>query len=145
MIPDLPPPVPDSFGLRLVRAARLWRREANEALARYELSEATVLPLLLLDHLGCGVRQRALAEELGIEGPSLVRLLDQPEAAGLVERRGDATDRRAKTLNLTEAGRRVLVRARAVLAAARGRLLAGAGVEDIAACGRPLAEIEAAA
>ena len=41
---------------------------------------------------------------LAIEGASLVRQLDQLVEAGLVERREDTIDRRAKTLHLTPAG-----------------------------------------
>lgn len=140
-----PLPPSDSFGIRLIRAARLWRREADAALVACGLSEATVLPLMMLERLGCGARQRALAEEIGIEGPSLVRLLDTLEAGGLVERRGDATDRRAKTLHLTAAGREVLARAQDALAGVRGRLLADLGADEVGACLRAFGAIEAAA
>src|ERR1700691_104885 len=88
----------------LVNLARLYRREIDRALEAFGLSDATALPVLHIGHLGDGVRQGALADELGIEGPSLVRLVDRLTIAGLVERREDPTDRRAKTLHLTPAG-----------------------------------------
>ncbi len=50
------------------------------------------------------MRQKELAAILDIEGPSLVRLLDTLEAQGLVERCGEADDRRAKILRMTMAG-----------------------------------------
>jgi len=46
--------------------------------------------------------QRKLAEQIGVEGPSLVRILDELERLGLTERRDGDTDRRTKTIHLTE-------------------------------------------
>lgn len=61
----------------------------------------------VIRRLGEGVRQKDIAEELGIEAPSLVRLLDQLEASGLAVRKLDPEDGRSKTLYLTDAGRRI--------------------------------------
>jgi len=110
------------IGLLISRLARLWRREADQALADHGLSQATALPLMVLSRRGKCIRQGVLADEIGIEGPSLVRLIDLLQAEGLVERREDPTDRRAKTLHLTPTGEakaeeinRVLRRVRAYL------------------------------
>jgi MarR family transcriptional regulator for hemolysin len=89
----------------LLQAGRLWRRAADRIVDVHGLSEATALPLLLIGRFSEEPRQAALADAVGIEGPTLVRLLDQLCAAGLVLRREDPTDRRAKVLGLTEAGR----------------------------------------
>src|ERR1700750_1825246 len=88
----------------MLRLSRVWRRESDQALSDHGLSYATAIPLLVLSRQGENVRQGVLADELGIEGPSLVRLIDLLQAEGLVERREDPTDRRAKTLHLTKAG-----------------------------------------
>jgi MarR family transcriptional regulator for hemolysin len=85
--------------------SRAYRRVVNRALAVHGLSEAQAKPVLLICRLGKGVRQGVLAEQLGIEGPSLARQIDQLQATGLVERHADPLDGRAKTLHLTEAGR----------------------------------------
>ncbi len=50
-----------------------------------------------------GIRQVTLAQMLDIPPIALVRLIDRLEEAGLVERRVDPTDRRARTLHLTPA------------------------------------------
>ena len=71
----------------LLRLAHVYRREVNRCLARHGLSDSRALPVLQITRSGNGMRQGVLAEELGLEGPSLVRLLDQLCAAGLVERR----------------------------------------------------------
>ncbi len=63
------------------------------------------MPLLSIGRMGDGVRQVNLAQALGIESPSLVRLIDQLCKAGLVERCEDCADRRANILSLTDEGR----------------------------------------
>ncbi|WP_448203826.1 MarR family winged helix-turn-helix transcriptional regulator [Azospirillum sp. sgz302134] len=133
---------PPSFGIHLFRAAHLWRREANKVLADCGFSSSVISPLMLLSELGDGMRQRDLAEEMGVEGPSLVRLLDCLESSRLVERREDPDDRRAKTLHLTDEGRALLVRVNAALNGVRRRFLEGASPEDIDACFRVMSIIE---
>lgn len=88
----------------IVLAARQWRRLGAELARAHGLSEATFEPLIQLAHMEGPARQNALADAVGIEGPSLVRLVDQLEAAGLLTRAEDPSDRRAKILSLTEVG-----------------------------------------
>ncbi|SMH35832.1 MarR family winged helix-turn-helix transcriptional regulator [Azospirillum agricola] len=142
MLDNDPPRFPASFGLHLFRAAHLWRRAVNAILADWGFSSSVITPLMLLNELGDGMRQRELAEEMGVEGPSLVRLLDSLEAGKLVERREDPADRRAKTLHLTDQGRELLARVNAVLGDVRSRLLTQASKDDIDACSRVLSIIE---
>lgn len=96
----------------LMVLSRAYRSAADKALADFGLSQATAWPVILTGRLGDGVRQGALAEALGVEGPSLVRVLDQLVAAGLIERREDPQDRRARTLHLTPAGQSCANRSR---------------------------------
>jgi MarR family transcriptional regulator for hemolysin len=95
---------PRDFGRRLFMLSQSWRHDINERMRRFGLTDATWRPLLQLGQFGDGVRQTDLAAVLEIEGPSLVRLLDALERAGLLERHNDAGDRRTKTLRMTEAG-----------------------------------------
>jgi MarR family transcriptional regulator for hemolysin len=128
----------------LLRLSRIYRREVDKALAAHGLSEARALPVLHIARLGEGVRQKALAEELGVEGPSLVRILDQLCAAGLVERRDDPNDKRAKTLHLTKDGRALAAVIETALDGFRARFLADIGDEDLSATLRVLARFETA-
>jgi len=138
--PDL-----DRFCLILQRAGRAWRRQSDEALRAYNLSEATTTPLWLISRLGDGLRQRRLADHLGIEGQSLVRLIDHLEGAGYVVRRDDPKDRRAKTLHLTLEGRAVVDRVDAVIDEVRLQLLAGVSPEELETTARVLDAIIMAA
>jgi MarR family transcriptional regulator for hemolysin len=121
------------FTVALVLAARQWRRRVAEAMDGLGVSEGSVGPLLWVSRLGGGVRQIVLAEYVGIEGPSLVRLIDQLESSGYVVRRGDASDRRAKTIWLTEEGEAIARRIEERLVALRAHALEGLGREELAA------------
>src|ERR1700746_2301248 len=120
------------IGYLISRLARLWRREGDQALADHGLSQGTPLPLMVLSRWGKSVRQGVLAEEVGIEGPSLVRLIDLLQAEGLVERREDPTDRRAKMLHLTALGELRADEINRVLRRVRAHLLKGVSGEDLA-------------
>ncbi|MEA1673035.1 MarR family transcriptional regulator [Nitrospirillum sp. BR 11163] len=120
-----------AFGLTLLYLTRRWRREADAALKAYGQSEATALPLVVLARLGDGIRQGQLADHVGVEGPSLVRLVDMLERDGLLERRNDPRDRRVKTLHLTAEGRALAVRLDDALDGMRQRLLAEVTPEQL--------------
>lgn len=118
----------------LLLTGRQWRRVADLATDRHGISEAKALPLVMIGRMGGEPRQNALAEAVGIEGPSLVRLLDQLEAAGLVARKEDPSDRRAKVLSLTPTGRTVVERMEADLACLREAMFAEVSPSDLEAC-----------
>lgn len=132
------------IGVQLVQLGRRWRRVLDEELSGYGLTDATWRPLFHLGRLGDGIRQTELAEALGIQGPSLVRLLDNLERDGLIIRREDRGDRRAKSLVMTESGRRAYLQVKAVTEQVADRLLAGADSQDVAAATRLLAHLDAA-
>ena len=64
-----------------------------------------------------GVAQQELADRLKIHPSSMVAVIDDCEAAGLLERRRDPADRRRYAIHLTAKGRTLLVRARDAAAA----------------------------
>lgn len=130
-------------GLQLV--ARIWRARTDAALAELRLSTTLAYPIMAVHRLGGGVRQSVVADALGIEGPSLVRSLDALGAAGLLERRDDPADGRAKTLHLTREGVRLARRIETILANVREGLLAETAADDLAAAARVLQSIAKAA
>lgn len=127
-----------AFTAGLLHAGRQWRRIAERELEKLGVSEACAAPLLWIGRLGGGVRQVTLASYVGIEGPSLVRLLDQLAASDLVERRDDPTDRRAKTVWLTPEGEKLSAKIEDLLIGVRARVLADIGKDDLAAALRAL-------
>ncbi|KQQ70046.1 MarR family transcriptional regulator [Xanthomonas sp. Leaf131] len=116
----LPPRAQLSSGLLV--AARQWQRLADQAFADFGLSSACTGPLLMIGRSGGGIRQVALAQQLGMEGPSLVRLLDKLCAQALVRREADSSDRRANQLWLTDAGQALVGRIEIRLDALRAQV-----------------------
>jgi MarR family transcriptional regulator for hemolysin len=72
-----------------------------------------------------GLKQRELADMLDLAPISLARLIDKLTASGLVERREDATDRRANRLFLTPEAAPALTRLDALSEDVLGRALSG--------------------
>ncbi|WP_313738421.1 MarR family transcriptional regulator [Pseudomonas sp.] len=128
----------------MVVAARQWRRLCHSALTGYGISEACAMPLLMIVRLGDGVHQVAVAQAAGLEGPSLVRLLDQLCNAGLVRRSADPHDRRAKALSLTASGRTLAESIEQELARLRRAALKDIDQADLEATLRVLRAFETA-
>lgn len=120
---------------------RLWRRLVRDIVSAHDVSEAAAVPLIQIERMGGGVNQTEVADAIGIESPSLVRLLDQLCAGGLIERR-EGSDRRAKTLWLTAEGERVTAEIESALVVLRERVLGHLPQEDIEATLRVFSAIE---
>src|SRR5215472_17338081 len=120
-----------AFGSLLSRAARQWRRAADLRLRPFELTEATWLPLVHIARAPAAPRQKDLAASMFVDGSSVVRLLDNLEAAGLIQRREGETDRRAKTIHLTPRGRAIADKVETVSRHIRSDALAGLPEKDI--------------
>ena len=83
--------------------SRNWIRFAiDDKFKPLGITDATWRTLYFLRQEGNGVQQKLLANAMGIEGPSLVRLLDNLAGKGFIERRTDPLDRRSKTIHLTK-------------------------------------------
>lgn len=115
---------------------------ANKAVAHLGLSEASTWPLLAVSRYGEGLRQGVIADILGIKAPSLTRPLDYLEGEGLIERRDDPVDGRAKTLHLTAKGRELTHQIEAALKTLRHDLFKGASDADIEASLRVFSALE---
>lgn len=131
-----------SLFFRLGILTRHWRQVLDTTFQSAGLTDATWRPLLHLHLLGAGVRQKDLAASVGIEGPSLVRLLDTLIAKGLIQRTEDATDRRAKRLRLTPEGQVAIARIQETLAALDSELLSPFSASDIATLDNYVATLE---
>ncbi len=94
---------------------------------------------------GDGMVQKELAQFMGVEAPTLVRLLDRLAAEGFVVRRPFPGDRRANTVHLSARAHDVLGELNEVAAALRRRLLDGIPAERLADCRMALEAIIAKA
>ncbi len=123
--------LPEAFALELGRVSRRWRTRLDERLNVTGLTQARWRTLLHLSRGAPCMTQRELAEHAGIEGPTLVRLLDALEAQGLIERLPVEGDRRAKHIRLTAAARPLLEQIDRIAADLRREIFAGLGKEDL--------------
>ncbi|ABS66556.1 transcriptional regulator, MarR family [Xanthobacter versatilis] len=146
-MPD-PIPTPDPisprerFGMLFVMVARHWRSALDASLACRGLSDASWSPLLHIGRSGGGLSQKELAARVGIDGSSLVRLLDILAAKGLIERRQDPADRRANLLFLTPAGREAMADIQRLLNTIEARMLADFDDAEMAAMTTALERID---
>lgn len=119
------------LGFLLHETSRLMRRRfvqrAREAGLKLNRSEAAVLVHVF--HAP-GISLTALATELDIETISVVRLIDSLQAAGFIERRPHPTDRRVRTLWLTEAAGPVVRQIQGIALSVRAQALAGIPAEQ---------------
>lgn len=92
----------DSLGFIVSDVARLMRRAFERRLEGSSLTLGQARALVYVSR-NEGIRQVDLAVLLESHPMTLARLVDQLAGAGLVERRADATDRRAHKLHLTPA------------------------------------------
>jgi MarR family transcriptional regulator for hemolysin len=87
--------------------ARMLRIYVDSKAAEFGITQAQSAVLVRLDQFE-GLKQSKLAELLGLRPISLTRLLNRLCDKGLIERRPDPSDRRAKRLFLTPAARPLL-------------------------------------
>jgi len=118
------------FGMQLAQMSRGWRAELDRRLAGLGLSQARWLVLLHLARFDEAPTQRELAQSVGVEGPTLARLLDSLEAQGLVQRHAVVEDRRAKKIVLSDSARPLIEQIEAIATALRQELFVGIDEEE---------------
>lgn len=134
-----------AFTGQVMLAGRQWRQISQAAVTSHGISAAAAAPLLFIRRLGGGVRQVTLADYVGVEGATLVRLVDQLSAAGLVRREVDPSDRRANVLSLTDAGERMAEQIEMELRHLRAKVFAEISEADLEATLRVLDALNKAA
>jgi MarR family transcriptional regulator for hemolysin len=105
----LPRSLNREFAFSLSDVARMLKTYADHKAAQFGITRAQWVVLARLDRFE-GLKQSELAEMLDLQPITLTRLLDRLSDSGLIERRSDPNDRRAKRLFLTAAARPLLER-----------------------------------
>lgn len=117
-------PVERDFAFLLSDVARMMRTYADQEARQFGMTRAQWAVLFRLERAE-GLKQSELAEALDLQPITLTRLIDRLCENGLIERRSDPHDRRAKRLFLTPAARPVLNRLSAIGQAMLTNALAG--------------------
>ena len=123
--------VREHVGITISRTARTWRTKLDERLSPLGLTQARWLVLMHLSRMGGESLQKELAFVVGVEGPTLVRVLDGLERIGLVQRLGVEGDKRARLIRLTPKADSVISDIMRIGIKLRGEALAGISDEDL--------------
>jgi MarR family transcriptional regulator for hemolysin len=118
-------PKAERFSAALHGTARAWRLAIDKRLKHLGIGQSGWMTIAMIAKSDEPMSQRALADLVGVEGPSMVSMLDRLERDGLVSRAPSATDRRVKLVHLTETGRTVYDEVRKEAVDFRAALLDG--------------------
>jgi MarR family transcriptional regulator, transcriptional regulator for hemolysin len=110
--------------------ARMLRTYADHRAAQFGITRAQWVVLARVDRSE-GLKQSELADMLDLQPISLTRLLDKLCDSGLIERRADPADRRAKRLFLTPAAGPLLEKLGELGEDLMATALAGVGPESV--------------
>lgn len=133
--------LPKLLGRVIGEVSRAWRYEMNRALKPLGLNLSMRLVLVQLQRNPEGLMQLDLARNLGIEGPTLVRLLDKLEQKGWIARISDEEDRRRKYTVLTpEAADQVRI-IEQLSDELREKMMAGLSIEQLDQCAQIMTRI----
>ncbi|MGC8201942.1 MarR family winged helix-turn-helix transcriptional regulator [Aliiroseovarius sp. PTFE2010] len=134
------PDLMEAFTRSLTMVARQWKRRIDLQFRELGLTQARWGVLLELSRSE-EITQTELARSLGIEGATLVRLLDGLEGGGLVERRPCEEDRRAKKLRLTPKASALIGEMKKIATENRRLLLVDVSEQDLQMSTRVLNQI----
>lgn len=124
---------PPFFGHMLMGVSRVWRSVVEVRLAEQGLTDATWVPLFHLHAAQGPLTLKQLAQRVGLDSSTLVRVVDLLESRGWVVRETDAADRRSKSLHLTPEGLHVVADVRTKLHQVESQLLEGMSASAITA------------
>lgn len=114
----------ERFSGALHNTSRAWRQALDRRLKYLGVSQASWMTIAVTAKARSPLSQSELADSLGVEGATMVAMVDRLVKAGLVVRELSTTDRRVKRVVLTEAGNLLYDKVRAEAAAFRKELLA---------------------
>lgn len=110
------------LALLLTKAQHALHTEHTAALAEIGITPRAYC--VMSKALECERTQIQLAEVCGLDKTTMVVTLDELEAAGLAERQPAPTDRRARIVSVTEAGRQKVTEGKQIVARVHDDVLA---------------------
>ena len=114
----------ERFSNALHSTSRSWRQAVDRRLKYLGVSQASWMTIALAAKARWPLSQSELADRLGVEGATMVAMIDRLVKAGLVVREASTTDRRVKRIVLTAGGVEIFEKVKAEAAALRRELLA---------------------
>lgn len=105
--------IEERFSTALHHTARAWRLALDARLKYLGIGQAGWMAIAIVAKASHPLSQKELANQLAVEGPTVVATVDRLMAAGLMLRAPCETDRRVKLLVLTDAGHALFAKVRA--------------------------------
>ncbi len=130
----------ESIGYSVAMANRALRKALDAELSHYGItfSQWQVLASLALEGETSQVK---LAELIGVEGPTMVRILDRMEQKGWIKRKASSCDRRQKLISSTKKVESVWKKMAECAHGVRNRAVKGISSKDVADLQRLLKKI----
>ncbi len=121
----------ERFSGALHNASRAWRQALDRRLKHLGVSQASWMTIAVAAKARTPLSQSELADALGVEGATMVAMVDRLVKAGLVAREPSTTDRRVKRVILTEAGNLLFDKLRTEAVAFRKEVLTGVDLKKM--------------
>ncbi|WP_077037279.1 MarR family winged helix-turn-helix transcriptional regulator [Pelomonas sp. KK5] len=135
--------VEERFSAALHSTARAWRLLIDRRLKGLGMSQAGWMTIAFVAKAKAPMSQSELAQKVGVEGATMVAMLDRLAGAGLVERVPCENDRRVKRVALTPAGSELYEQVRVEANAVRRQVLAGIDPAQLQAAAELLERVQA--
>src|ERR1700677_4282670 len=97
----------ERFADALHGTARIWRQAIDRRLKNLGMSQASWMTIAVASKARTPLSQSELADRLGVEGATMVAMVDRLAKAGFVARQPCQGDRRINRVVLTEEGNRL--------------------------------------
>jgi MarR family transcriptional regulator, transcriptional regulator for hemolysin len=123
----------ERFSNALHSTSRSWRQAVDRRLKYLGVSQASWMTIALAAKAHLPLSQSELADRLGVEGATMVAMVDRLVKAGLVVREASSIDRRVKRVVLTSAGHEIYEKVKAEASALRRELLKSIDPKKLAA------------
>jgi MarR family transcriptional regulator, transcriptional regulator for hemolysin len=121
----------ERFSDALHSTSRSWRQAVDRRLKYLGVSQASWMTIAIAAKARSPLSQSELADKWGVEGATMVAMIDRLVKAGLALREASTTDRRIKRIVLTPAGLKIYEKVRAEAVALRKELLANTDAKKL--------------
>ena len=115
--------IEERFSDALHSTSRSWRQAVDRRLKYLGVSQASWMTIAIAAKARSPLSQSELADKLGVEGATMVAMIDRLVKAGLLVRQASETDRRVKFVVLTDRGNALYGRVKAEAEAFRKELM----------------------
>ncbi len=130
------------FSAALHNTSRAWRQAIDQRLKDLGVSQAAWMTIAMVAKAATPPSQKQLADLLGVEGPTIVAMVDRLVASKLVLRVASPIDRRVKLIELTAAGQAMYAQVKERADVFRADLLAGVDADALLAATTLLEQLQ---